>query len=300
VLLALVSVLLTALLALSLVPRLRAHSVLVEEIRRHRRPFSGISGRESVWELSGDLGRINLLMSELNQIASLINRAAGDYAHALKSPLSVVKIAVRRVRSHVTAGDVMVNAALDAAEANVERMAEIIEVAQRLDEETASLIVAPRQMEDVADAMRQALHRASPRFAAKALQISAHLQESVFVYAAEGMLAALLDDVVRNAAAVSPERGTISIFVATQNDIALVGVEDQGSWVSPDALESLWEREHANTCPRSTVGHIDDGPPLQRRHYYATKRNAGLLGGDVMLDNRADGGFSVSVSLPLV
>lgn len=299
VLLALVPILLMALLALSLAPRLRAHAALVEEIRRQRKPFSGYGGGAPVWELASDLGRINLLMGEINQIASLINRAAGDYAHALTSPLSVVKIAIRRVRSHVAAGDVMLNAALDAAEANVERMAEIIEVAQRLDEETASLIVAPRQMEDVADAMREALRRAQPRFMAKALQISVHLQDSVFVYAAEGMLAALLDDVVRNAAAASPERGSISILVATQNNIAVVRVEDQGSWVSPDVLESLWEREHANTRPRSINGHFDEGS-FHRRHYYTTKRNAGLLAGDVRLDNRADGGFSVSVDLPLV
>jgi len=79
-----------------------------------------------------------------------------------------------------------------------------------------------------------------------------------------------------------------------------VRVEDQGAWVSPDVLESLWEREHANTCARSVGGHFGDSHPSARRHYYVTKRNVGLLGGDVRLDNRADGGISVSVSLPLV
>jgi hypothetical protein len=85
-----------------------------------------------------------------------------------------------------------------------------------------------------------------------------------------------------------------------QHHTALVRVEDQGAWVSPDVLESLWEREHANTCARSVGGHFDDSHPSARRHYYVTKRNVGLLGGDVRLDNRADGGISVSVSLPLV
>jgi hypothetical protein len=111
VMLGVASMLLAVAMAATLTLRIRTHSGLLSEIGRRRKPMRG---GHTVHELSTDLAGVNRLMVELNNVASLIERAAGDNAHALRSPLSVVKIAIGRIRAQVPADEAMVNAALDA------------------------------------------------------------------------------------------------------------------------------------------------------------------------------------------
>jgi signal transduction histidine kinase len=292
------SMLLVLVVVVGLTSRLRAHCGLIEEIGRHRKPLMRMTGSDPVGELSSELAGANQFMVELNNVASLIKRSAGDNAHALRSPLSVVKIAIRRVRARIPADEAMVNAALDAAEANVDRMSEIIDASQRLDEDTAALILAPRCSEDLANLVRDAVQRGTRQFEAMSLQVSSSLQDGVFVIASGGMLEALLDDLLRNAAAASPQRAVISVELVAHDHAAVLRVQDCGPWISTDALDAVLERDYTqfNQLPSSRS---IDGPRLRRRRYYVANRNAELLGGQLRLDNKPGGGISAIVWLPL-
>lgn len=292
------SMLLVLAVGVGVTSRLRAHSGLIEEIGRHRKPLLRMTGNDPVGELSTELAGTNQLMVELNHVASLIKRSAGDNAHALRSPLSVVKIAIRRVRAQVPHDGAMVNAALDAAEANVDRMSDIIDASQRLDEDTAALILAPRCTEDLADMVRDAVQRSTRQLEAMSLEVSSCLQHGVFVSASEGMLEALLDDLLCNAAAASPQRSLIGVELVAHDHAAVLRVEDRGSWISTDALDAVLERDYTQFNQLPSTRSLD-GPRLRRRRYYVANRNAQLLGGHLRLDNKPGGGMSASVWLPL-
>jgi len=296
VVLSFASMLLAVAVAAGLTSRLRDHSGLIKEIGRRRAPLLRTSG--SVGELSTDFAGANQFMVELNHIASLIKQSAGDDAHALRSPLSVVKIAIRRVRAQMPAGGAMVNAALDAAEANVDRISEIIDASERLDEETAALILAPRHTEDLTDTVRAAVRRSTRQFEAMHLQVSSSLQDGVCVSASEDMLAAMLDDLLLNAAAASPQGTVIAIELVAHDHAAVLRVDDHGAWISTDALDSAFERDYTQFNQIPTKRSLD-GPRLRRRLYYIANRNAQLLGGHLRLDNKPGGGMSAVVSLPL-
>lgn len=291
------SILLASVVAVTLTSRIRAHSGLIEEIWHRRKPLLGLARPHPVREFSTDLARTNQLMLELNNVASLINRASGDSAHALRSPLSVVKIAIQRIRAQLPADGAMVNAALDAAETNIDRMSRIIDASQRLDEETAMLIVAQRRTEELADIVRDALQRCARQLEAKSLRVSAWLQDGALVHASAGMLEELLDDLLRNAAAASPQGASIAVRLVARDRVAVLQIEDQGSWISPDSAEFAYERDYTQSDPFSAT-RLRDGP-LLRRSYYVANRNADLLGGHLGLDNRPTGGISVVVRLPL-
>lgn len=284
------SVLSAVAMAAMLTMRIRTHGALLSEVGRRRTPMRG---DHTIRELSTDLAGANRLMVELNHVASLIQRTAGDNAHALRSPLSVVKIAIGRIRAQVPADEAMVNAALDAAEANVDRISEIIDAAQRLDEDTAALILAPRRTEELADIVRDALQCCTPQLEAASLRVSSRLQDRVFVDASEGTLEELLDDLLRNALLASPSRGLIAVQLIADGDAAVLRIEDQGPWISVDALDSALERDYTpfNQPPSPRM--------IRRRAYYVASRNAELLGGHLELDNKPDGGLTVVVSLPL-
>lgn len=292
------SIFLAAVVMATLTSRLRAHSGLIEEIWRRRQPLQRLAGPHPLGELSTDLTRTNQLMVELNNVAGLINRASGDSAHALRSPLAVVKIAIQRVRAQTSADRTMVIAALDAAEANTDRMFEIIDSSQRLDEETAMLIVAPRRTEELGDIVRDSLHRRAPQLKEKSLRVSACLQDRALVHASEDMLEELLDDLLRNAAAASPQGAAIDVALVVADRVAVLRIEDEGAWISPDDAEQACERDYMRSEPLS-AGRLHNGLVLRRRSYYVANRNADLLGGHLGLENRAAGGIVVVVRLPL-
>src|SRR5262249_15144001 len=91
--LCLLSLLTAILLSLRLISDMRRHLDIIAAMARHRRPLSPRQARSTLLELTGDLLHTNRLTAELASIAGQIRLAAGDNAHALKSPLSVVKIA---------------------------------------------------------------------------------------------------------------------------------------------------------------------------------------------------------------
>ena len=292
------SIFLAAVVMTTLTSRLRAHSGLIEEIWRRRQPLQRLVGPHPVDELSADLTRTNQLMVELNNVAGLINRASGDSAHALRSPLAVVKIAIQRLRAQTPPDRTMVNAALDAAEANVDRMFQIIDSSQRLDEETAKLIVAPRHTEELRDIVRDSLHRCARQLDEKSLRVSVCLQGGALVHTSENMLEELLDDLLRNAAAASPQGAPIDVRLVVQDRVAVLRIEDEGAWISPDDVEQACERDYMRSEPLSP-GRLHNGPVLRRRRYYVANRNADLLGGHLGLENRPTGGIGVVVRLPL-
>lgn len=290
VMLGVASMLLALAMAATLTLRIRTHSGRLSEIGRRRKPMRG---SHTVHEFSADLAGVNRLMVELNSVASLIKRAAGDNAHALRSPLSVVKIAIGRIRAQVPADEAMVNAALDAAEANVDRISEIIDSSQRLDEDTAALILAPRRAQDLGDVVRDALQFCAPQVEAASLRVSSCLQDRVFVDASEGALEELLDDLLRNALSASPAHRPINVQLTVDGDAAVLRIEDQGPRISADALDSVFERDYAS------LTQLPSPRTVRRRCYHVASRNAELLGGHLELDNKPDGGMAVVVRLPL-
>ncbi|MBV8186225.1 MAG: HAMP domain-containing histidine kinase [Alphaproteobacteria bacterium] len=295
VLLGVFPVLASVLLAASLQRRLRVHSALTEEINRRREPFPTGSRNAPLWELQGQIAQGNQMIVERNNIGLQINRAAGDNAHALKSPLAVAKIAIRRIRSQTPSSTLTINAALDAAEESIERMSDVIEAAQILDEETAALIAAPRCRLSVTAAVVDVLHQQHPLLAAKRLEVTHELRGEVPVYAGEGMLEMLVWDLLRNAVAAAPDESILSIFVERDDHWAVLRVEDEGPWIAADALEFTFEREYV----RNGESRTRTPENAVRRRYFIAKRNTDLLGGYLTIVNRVAGGLSVVVRLPL-
>jgi two-component system sensor histidine kinase ChvG len=294
----LAAILLSILIGLSLVRSVRAHSSLADEISRRRHPLSPPSARAPLWELAGDLSRTKRLMAELTRVAEQIRQASEDDAHALRSPLSVVKIAVKRVRAQVPACATTVQAALDAAEVNIERMSRVIDASQSLEEETAALIVATRQTVNLTWIVRDTLERYQDSIVRKSIRVSHLSQNGVIVSAAAGVLDALVHDVLGNAIAASPEGGTLSVYLETDDQSALIQVDDEGAGIPLDCVEVAFERDYSARGDTPTP--LSDDAPRNRRRYFIAKRNAGVLGGDLTIGRRVGGGISVKVCLPLL
>ena len=288
------SVLITALISLGLLRSVRAHSSLADEISRCRQPLLAVSSRAAVPELADELVRVNRLMAELNSVAEQIRRASEDYAHALKSPLSVVKIAVRRVRAEAPAGTTMIHAALDAAEANIDQISHVIEASQSLEEQAAALIVAPRQTIDVGSVVCSVLQQCRELATEKALRVSSFVQGDVLAAVPVGALDALVQDLLHNAIATSSEGGTIGIWVEKDVLAVSIRIEDDGAAIAADCLESTFEHDYSASGSAMTAWN----GTRRRRRYFIAKRNAGLLGGELIIVNKLGRGVVVECRLP--
>jgi signal transduction histidine kinase len=280
-------VLAAALLVMNFGRRVRTHATLVDQLVRFRRPLSRAGLPPRPRELAGHLSSTNALIGEMNGIAAAIQRSASDSAHALRSPLSVIKIAIRRARAQAATPAAGVDAALAAAEANIERMSQVIDAVQALAEETAALIVAPRRREALDTAVRGALED-HEGLGDQDVRLVVVLTGGVSVLAPQGVVPPLLHELLANASAMSPPGGRIGIRLERDGDRAVLTVEDEGPCLSPDALETVYEQDY-------------HGPvtPMRRRSYAIAKRSAEILGGEFLPANRPSGGFAVVVTLPL-
>jgi signal transduction histidine kinase len=297
--LCLLSLLTAILLSLRLIGDMRRHQDIVAAMARHRRPLAPRQARSTLLELTGDLLHTNRLTAELASIAGQIRLAAGDNAHALKSPLSVIKIALRRVRTEMPMQSAMVTAALDAADANVERMAQVIETSQLLEEEAAGLIVAPREVVELRSLVRECVHGYVHGVIARRLRLDSYLQSDIRVLAPAGMLDGLLDNLLDNAIAASPCGATLGIFLEIKDQWAVLRIVDEGAGIPADGEEFAFERDY-EMRGSGVMQSLDKVPPRGRRRYFVAKRNTDLLGGDFTIANRPHSGVSAIVRLPLL
>jgi len=276
---------------------LRAHTALAHDIKLHRQLLPASAVRSPVAELAYDSLRVNQMVTELHRISEQIRQAAEDNAHDLKTPLAVIRVALKRIRRDLPNNSEKIKSALEAADQSVERMFLSINVAQALQDECASLMVTPRWRADLTLAVDKAIRQFATPIGRKRLRLTTRLDEGVWVGTGRDMLQALLRNVVGNAVEASPDGGEIVVILSSEDGEAILEVEDEGSNISSDFVEQLFARD------RSDIAGVErperSGPDEGRAGYFIAKRNANLLGGDLIISNRQAGkGLSITTRLP--
>jgi two-component system sensor histidine kinase CreC len=101
-----------------------------------------------------------------------------------------------------------------------------------------------------------------------------------------------LGNLVQNAIEFSPAGGVVAIAIAVEAGRAVVRVDDAGPGVPAYALEKVFDRFYS--LPRPDTGRKSSGLGLS-----IVREVARLHGGEVTLENRADGGARATLALPV-
>ncbi|HLG88458.1 MAG TPA: HAMP domain-containing sensor histidine kinase [Alphaproteobacteria bacterium] len=247
-------------------------------------------------ELGGMAAEFDRMVGRLNDAAALLRRSAEDNAHAFKTPVAIIRQALEMMRRPI--GPDRMQSAFDAVDASLAKLDGLIRSARRLDVATADLLETARHEFDLSSLIQGfvAEYRLM-QGAGTADRLVADVVTGIWVVGREELVETILENLVDNAVSFSPPWGRVFVSLHAQDGIATLSVADEGPGVEQDRLTSIFERyysERPTSAGREKVEGAHFGVGL-----WIVRQNASALGGHVAAANRQEGGFVVTVTLPL-
>jgi two-component system sensor histidine kinase ChvG len=287
----------TLLCARSFVQDLKRFCGVAYDIGQHRTIIPEGSAQIVIKELSGAAEVIDGFALDIQRISLQIHQAAGDNAHSLKTPLAVLRAAVARVRRNSADDQEQVHRALNAADQALDRLFLLVTASQKLDEDNAALVVAPRQLIKVNRLIADACIQFQDMLTHRNIRLVCRLDDEVVVRAGADNLETVLRNTIDNAISASPDGSTIFITLKRDINFIWLQIDDAGSGIAPDDIDRVFARDFST--------HWTEGRQGEERHakhvrpgLFVVKRNIEALGGQVVARASSTGALSVIIKLP--
>src|SRR6185437_472839 len=187
---------------------------------------------------------------------------------------------------------------------SVDRLRALVNAAQRLDNNTADLIEAPRTEIDLTQLVADLLLGYRELLAERGIRLARRLDEAVVVRAAKETLVVVAENILDNAISFAPPDSTIRVTLGKADGMAYLDFEDEGPGIEPRELDHIFERYFSlrQERPRTVDAEGEEHAPADHAGLglWIVKRNVESLGGRAVASNRLGGGFSVRVVLPTI
>jgi len=277
---------------------------IVFGIRQSLRRFGGLAraiatgdpgagsfvARNTVPELEGVAADFDRLVGALHASADALRRAAEDNAHALKTPIAVIRQAAEPLKRVVPADDARGQRALDLIERSVDRLDGLVSSARRLDEEAADLLSIRARPVDVAAVARRVLDGYAAVLAGRGLRLDLDIAPVATALATDDLVETVLENLLENAAGFSPPGALLTVGVTVGDDRVDLVVADRGPGVEPGNIHRIFDRYVSLRPAEQPSGAAHFGIGL-----WIVRRNVAAVGGRVTAANRPEGGLSVRV-----
>lgn len=236
----------------------RAHKRVEEVNQRVQRIVAG-ELRERLPQGSADdsfarLARI--VNGMLDEMETMINALAGvgnDIAHDLRTPLTRVRLALERGRTHATTLE-QLQEIIDKAIAGIDQSLAIVTALLRLTE-----IENNRRMAGFGDValdeiLREVCDVYEPIAEDKRIDLSVVNDREVQVWGDRDLLFEAVANLVDNAVKFTPSGGRVELALDADDDTALVRVSDTGPGISEQEREAVLRRFYRSDKMRHTPG----------------------------------------------
>lgn len=236
----------------------RAHKRVEEVNQRVQRIVAG-ELRERLPQGSTDdsfarLARI--VNGMLDEMETMINALAGvgnDIAHDLRTPLTRVRLALERGRTHATTLE-QLQEIIDKAIAGIDQSLAIVTALLRLTE-----IENNRRMAGFGDValdeiLREVCDVYEPIAEDKRIDLSVVNDREVQVWGDRDLLFEAVANLVDNAVKFTPSGGRVELALDAEDDTALVRVSDTGPGISEQEREAVLRRFYRSDKMRHTPG----------------------------------------------
>jgi two-component system, OmpR family, sensor histidine kinase ChvG len=267
------------------------------------------AARNRVPELSGVAEDFDRLVDTLRDSAQSLRRAAEDNAHAFKTPIAVIRQSVEPLRRALPPDSARSQRALAMIETSVDKLDSLVSFARRMDEAAADLLAPARRRVDLSGLVERMADGYAGVLAERRLRLQARIEVGLFVRASEETLETIVENLVENAVSFSPNDGLISVCVVRDGAWVALTVEDDGPGVGADNLDRIFERYFSQRQPGHGMpdgeggGDQADSSQADGAHFgiglWIVRRNVEAFGGRVRAENRAEGGFRMTVALPV-
>ena len=289
-----VTIILSLLLASTIAGPLRRLSEAAERVQ------SSISSREEIPDFSyrtdevGHLSRaLRSMTSALYNRIEAIERFAADVAHELKNPLTSLRSAVETLpRAKREEDRERLSAIIQHDVRRLDRLISDISNASRLDAELARESAEPVDIEKLAEAMVgiQADLASSRQVNVVLEKRRGKLPATTFGH--DSRLAQVINNLIDNAISFSPEGGTVSVAITTDEDRIVTTVSDEGPGIRGD-ISRIFQRFYTD---RPDGEHFGDHSGLGLA---ISKQIVDAHRGTIIAANREDrSGAVFTVTLP--
>lgn len=212
-----------------------------------------------------EIGELSLALRDMTYALftrmDTIERFAADVAHEIKNPLTSLRSAVEtasRVKDEANRQKLM-----DIIQHDVQRLDRLISdisSASRLDAELSreemSRVDLAALMYRLRDAYKQPLKRGSDHQDGEDTKIVLDLPEEggLFVKGSTDRLSQVFGNLLSNALSFSPENGRVTVRVLVQNDTIMVQVDDEGTGIPENKLQTVFERFYTERPQHESYG----------------------------------------------
>jgi len=271
------------------------------EIRREGENAPRFVDLNRVPELDGVARDFDRLVQALQDSARNIRSAAEENAHALKTPIAIIRQSLEPIKRVVMTATGREARAVSMIETSVDRLDALVSSARLMDEADADLVDPPTERVDLSHMLSRIVGGYGELTGNRGLNLEVDIAENLNVIASEDLLETVAENLLDNAISFSPPGATLGVSLRSLGNEAILMVEDEGPGVPPENLTRIFERYYSS---RPESGAAVDGIDPDDQHFgiglWIVRRNVSAVGGRVEAENRPEGGLRVSVSFPLV
>jgi len=237
-------------------------------------------------EFNGMADRIENLVTAQRQLLS-------DVSHALRSPLARLNVALGLARRHSAPA---IDEHLDRMELETERLNTLIGQLLTMARVNSGVVLERRSVFDIATVVDEVAMDADYEARARGCGVSVSGQRNVPVDGAADLIRSAIENVVRNAVAHTAKGTRVEISLAKRDaangPCVVIRVRDHGPGVPDKILPRLF-------VPFYRGPHADNNQNGTGLGLAITRRVFEVHGGTAIAGNAENGGFVVSLELPV-
>lgn len=273
-----------------------ARSIGVEG--RGGRSFSDLNRVPELDPVAKDFDR---LVAALQESGHNIRRAAEENAHALKTPIAIIRQCLEPLKRGGSDNE-RAERAVDMIEKSVDRLDALVSSAKKLDEAAADLLTPPRNEIDLSSLLHHILAGYGEILSDRDLMLDLEIQDGIYVLGGNDLLETVLENILDNAISFSPPGARLFVSLRRTIQGNELSIEDEGPGVSPENLERIFDRYYSNRPDQqSDIAAIEDP---DNQHFgigmWIVQRNIAAIGGAIEAENRTEGGLRIRIIFPTI
>lgn len=238
-------------------------------------------------ELEPMQAAINRLLAHIEDLLRREHRFIADAAHEMRTPLAILRLHAQNAQAANT--DAERQKALGYLIGGVDRLTRVVNQLLTLARVEPRLGQRATTEVDLGEVVTDILAELTPWILDRGLEPSLEIGEGDLHLAIDaGALGIALQNLVSNAVEHSPPGGRITVSLKRLGSRFELTVEDDGPGIDKASLTRVFERFYSRNSPNGAGLGLSIVATIIER-----------MGGQVRLDNRANGGLAATLSLPL-